>query len=115
MLQRLDFNICTGLASAMPSLMAELRKNTSLVRVHVANCAPYWVPPTPEGTARCAGGWMLEMERLGYRKRFRALIRAPKERLSPRTLWPHALARVGNLWPHALARVGKLPDVIFPI
>jgi hypothetical protein len=41
------------------------------------------------------------MERLGYRNRFHPLIRAPKEMLPPR-----------GVWPHALARVAILPDVI---
>jgi hypothetical protein len=34
---------------------------------------------------------------LGYRNRFRSLIRAPKERLPPRGVWPHLLARVATL------------------
>jgi Leucine-rich repeat (LRR) protein len=55
-LQRLDFDWCPGLASAMPLLMAGLRENTSLFRIHVANCSPSCVPPTREETARCAGG-----------------------------------------------------------
>jgi hypothetical protein len=75
-----------------------------LVSYHVANCAPSSVPPTTGDTAKCAGGWMREMERLGYRNRFRPLIRAPKERLPPR-----------GVWPHALARVATLPDVIFDV
>jgi hypothetical protein len=40
---------------------------------------------------------MQEIERLGYRNRFRLLIRAPNERLPPRGIWPHALARVAIL------------------
>jgi Ran GTPase-activating protein (RanGAP) involved in mRNA processing and transport len=103
-LQRVDFSWCTGLASAMPLLLAGLRKNTSLFRFHVPNCAPYLLPPTPEATARCAGGWMQEMERLGYRNRFLPLIRTPKEKLPPR-----------GVWPRALARVAILPDVIFQL
>jgi Ran GTPase-activating protein (RanGAP) involved in mRNA processing and transport len=102
MLQRVDFRWRTGLASAMPLLLAGLRDNTSLFRFHVADCAPSSVPPTPAETVKCAGGWMQEMERLGYRNRFRPLIRAPKERLPPL-----------GVWPHALARVAILPDVIF--
>jgi hypothetical protein len=101
-LQGLDLSWCRGLASAMPLLLIGLRKNTSLFRFHVAGCAPSEVPPTPEDTARCAGGWMQEMERLGYRNRFLPLIRAPQEIPPP----PGA-------WPHALARVATLPDVIF--
>jgi hypothetical protein len=62
------------------------------------------VPPSPEETSRFAGGWMQEMERLGYRDRFLPLIRAPKERFPPR-----------GVWPRALARIAKLPDVIFEV
>jgi hypothetical protein len=47
---------------------------------------------------------MQEMERLGYRNRFLPLLRASKERLTPR-----------GVWPHALARVAILPDVIFEV
>jgi hypothetical protein len=103
-LQRIDFKWCTGLASAMPLLLAGLRENISLFRFHVANSAPYAVPPTPDDTAKCAGGWMQEMERLGYRNRFRPMIRAPKE-------WPPPL----GVWPHALAPVAKLHDIIFEV
>jgi hypothetical protein len=42
-----------------------LSNNTSLFRFHVAGCQSYFVPPTPEGTARCNGGWIQEMERMG--------------------------------------------------
>jgi Ran GTPase-activating protein (RanGAP) involved in mRNA processing and transport len=103
-LQRIDLTWCTGLASAMPLLLTGLRKNTSLFRIHVANCAPRRAPPTPEDNARCAGGWMQDMERLGYRNRFRSLIRAPEESLPPR-----------GVWPHALARAATLHDVIFEV
>jgi Leucine-rich repeat (LRR) protein len=103
-LQRVDFSWCTGLALATPLLLAGLHKNTSLFRFHVEDCAPSSVPPTTEETVRCAGGWMQEMERLGYRNRFLSLIRAPKERLPPR-----------GVWPHALARVAILPDVLFEV
>jgi hypothetical protein len=103
-LQLVDLSWCTGLASTMPLLLAGLCKNTSMFRFHAPNCAPSSVPPTPDETARCAGGWMQEMERLGYRNRFLSLIRAPKETLPPR-----------GLWSHALARVAKLPDVIFDV
>jgi hypothetical protein len=85
-LHRLDLSWCTGLGAAMALLLAGLRKNTSLFRFHVAGCAPYQVPPTTEETARCAGGWMRILERLGYRNRFLPLIRAPKERLPSRGL-----------------------------
>jgi Ran GTPase-activating protein (RanGAP) involved in mRNA processing and transport len=91
-LQRVDFDWCTGLASVMPSLLVGLRKNTSLYRFNVAVCAPSSVPPTPQDTARC--DWMQEMEWLGYGNRFLSLLRAPKERLPPRGVWSHALARV---------------------
>jgi Ran GTPase-activating protein (RanGAP) involved in mRNA processing and transport len=103
-LQQFSFRWCTGLASAMPSLLAGLRKNTSLFRFHVADCAPSSIPPSTEERARCAGGWRQEMERLGYQNRFLPLIRAPKERLPPR-----------GVWPRALAQVAKLPDVIFDV
>jgi hypothetical protein len=103
-LQRVYFRWCTGLSSAMPSLLVGLRENTSLFRFHVAGCAPSSVPPTPEDATRCAGGWMQEMERLGYRNRFRPLIRAPEESLPPR-----------GVWTRALARVATLPDVIFEV
>jgi hypothetical protein len=103
-LQRFDFNWCTGLASVIPLLLAGLRKNTSLFRFNVANCTSSSVPPSLEDTARCAGGWMQEMDRLGYRNRFLSLIRAPKERLPPR-----------GIWPRALARVATLPDLIFEV
>jgi hypothetical protein len=100
-LQRVDFHWCRGLASAMPLLLEGLRKNTSLFRIHVAYCTSSLVPPLPHETARCAGGWVQEMERLGYRNRFRSLIRAPKE---PR-----------GVWSRALARVATLPGVIFEV
>ncbi len=103
-LQRVDLNWCPGLASAMPFLLVGLRENTSLFRFHVAGCAPCRAPPTSEEMTRCAGGWMQEMERLGYRNRFRLLIRAPEERPPPR-----------GVWPRTLARVATLPDVIFEV
>jgi Ran GTPase-activating protein (RanGAP) involved in mRNA processing and transport len=101
-LQRVDLSWCLGLASAMPLLLAGLRKNTSLFHFRVADCAPSSVPPTAEETAKCAGGWMGEMVRLGYRNCYLPLIIAPKERLPPR-----------GVWPRALSRVATLPDVIF--
>jgi hypothetical protein len=60
--------------------------------------------PTPEKTAKCSGGWIQELERLGYRNHFLPLIGAPKERLLPH-----------GVWPRALARVATLPDVIFEV
>jgi Ran GTPase-activating protein (RanGAP) involved in mRNA processing and transport len=111
-LQQVDLSWCTGLASAMPLLLAGLRKNTSLFRFHVANCAPSSVPPTPAETAKCAGGWMPEMERMGYRNRFLSLIRDPTERLPPRGIWPHALARIATL-PHIIFEVlGSQPKLV---
>jgi Ran GTPase-activating protein (RanGAP) involved in mRNA processing and transport len=103
-LQRLDLSWCHDLASAMPLLLEGLRSNTSLFRFHVAGCAPSSVPPTTAETNRCAGGWMREMERLGYRNRFRTLIRAPEERRPPR-----------GIWVQALTQVAPLPDVIFEV
>jgi hypothetical protein len=102
-LRRLDFSWCSGLTSAMPSLLAGLRKNTGLCRINVANCAPSSVPPSPEDAAKCTGDWMQEMERLGYRNGFFSLMRAPKEQRLPSR----------GVWPHALARVATLPDIIF--
>jgi hypothetical protein len=104
MLQRIDLKWCRALASAMPLLLEGLRKNTSLFRFHVTAYAPSSVPPTAEDSARCAGGWIQETERLGYRNSFLPLIRAPTERLPPR-----------GAWPRALARVARLPDVIFEV
>jgi hypothetical protein len=88
----------------MPLLLAGLRENTSLFRFHVAYCAPCSAPPSAEYNARCAGGWMQEMEHLGYRNRFRPFIRPTEERFPPR-----------GVWPRALARVATLPDVIFEV
>jgi hypothetical protein len=92
-LQRVDFYGCTDLLPAMPLLLAGLRKNTSLFRFHVTDCARYQ-----------ASGWVQKVERLGYRNCFLPLLRAPKERLPPL-----------GVWPHALARVTILPDVIFEV
>jgi Ran GTPase-activating protein (RanGAP) involved in mRNA processing and transport len=103
-LQRIDFDWGTGLRSAMPRLLVGLHKNTSLLRLHVANCAPTLAPPRPHDTAKCAGGWMQEKERLGHRNRFLLLIRSPKERPPPR-----------GVWPHALARAAAYPGVIFEV
>jgi Leucine-rich repeat (LRR) protein len=103
-LQRVDLSWCPGLVSAMPLLLEGLRKNTSLFRIHVANCAPSLVPPRANETAKCTGGWMQEMERLGYRNRFLSMLRVPKESLPAH-----------GVWPHALARVAALPDVIFEV
>ena len=90
----------------MPLLLAGLGKNTSLFRFHVADCAPFVVPPLHIYIAKFAGGWRqeTEMERVGYQNRFLPLIRAPEDRLLPRGVWPHALA-----W------VAILPNVIFEV
>jgi hypothetical protein len=69
MLQQVDLSWCTGLASAMPLLLAGLRKNTSLFHFHATGCKPNLAPTTTEETVNCAGGWMQDMERLGRRKR----------------------------------------------
>jgi hypothetical protein len=101
-LQRVDFDWSIDLCSTMPRLLTGLRKNKSLLRLHVANCAPSLAPPAPGVTARCAGGWIQEKERLGYRNRF--LLLTSIERPPLRTVWPHALARVA-----------AYPDVIFVV
>jgi Ran GTPase-activating protein (RanGAP) involved in mRNA processing and transport len=111
-LQQLGLTWCPGLASAMPSLLVGLRENTSLFRFHVAGCAPLSVPPTTEDTTRCAGGWMQEMKRLGYRNRFRNLIRAPKERLPPRGVWPRALARAATLYDVIFEVLRSKPNLV---
>jgi hypothetical protein len=103
-LQRFDLSWWSGLASAMPLLLVGLRKNTSLLHFQVTDCAPFAIPPTPEERDKNAGGWIQYMECLGYRNRLLPLIRAPKERLPPY-----------GVWPHALARVARLPDVIFEV
>jgi hypothetical protein len=103
-LQQLDFYWSEGLGSAMPLLLAKLRENKSLFRFHIIGCAPFIVPPLPEKTARCAGGWMQEVKGLGYRNRCLTLIRAPKEALAPL-----------GVWPRALARVATYPDFMFEV
>jgi hypothetical protein len=81
-----------------------LRKNTSLFRFHVDDCAPSYIPPTTEDTARYAGGWIQEMERLGCRNRFPIFILTPEATHQPR-----------GFWPLALARVATFPDIIFKV
>jgi Ran GTPase-activating protein (RanGAP) involved in mRNA processing and transport len=103
-LQRIVLSWGEGLALAMPFVLAGLRKNTSLFHFHVTGCTPDSVPPTTQDTSRCSGGWMQEMECLGYRNRFLTFICAPEETHRP-----------GGIWAHALARVAKLPDVIFEV
>jgi hypothetical protein len=101
-----EFGLClsTGLASAMPSLLAGLRKNTSLFRFHIAPSSVL----RRLNSDRYDADWIQETESLGCRNRFLslilALIRAPKETLPPL-----------GIWPHALARVAALPDVIFEV
>jgi hypothetical protein len=103
-LQRIDLTWCTGLGSAMPLLLEGLRKNTSLFRLQLTGYAPSSVPPTTEETAKCAGGWKQEIERVGYRNRFLPMIRALEESLPPL-----------GVWSRALARVATLPDVVFKL
>jgi Ran GTPase-activating protein (RanGAP) involved in mRNA processing and transport len=104
-LQRINLRWCTGLDSNMPLLLAGLRKNTNLFCFHVETSSSLSVPPlTPEETSRYNGGWVQEVERLGYRNRFLPLLRAPKESLPPL-----------GVWPRALAQVATLPDVIFKV
>jgi Leucine-rich repeat (LRR) protein len=54
MLQRVDLTCFSGIASAMPLLLAGLRKNKSLFRFHVANCTPTSFPPSTKETAKLA-------------------------------------------------------------
>jgi Ran GTPase-activating protein (RanGAP) involved in mRNA processing and transport len=105
-LQRIDLTWFPGITTSvvMPILLAGLRKNTSLFRFHVSGYAPSSNPPLTLETASCESGWMQEMEGLGYRNCFLPMVRAPKERLPPR-----------GVWPHALARVAILPDIIFEV
>jgi hypothetical protein len=104
-LQRFDLRWCEGLVSTMPLLLVGLHKNTSLFRFYVEKGSALLVPPLKlEETSRYAGGWTQELERLGRRNCFLPLLRAPKERLPPR-----------GVWPRALARVATLPDVIFEV
>jgi hypothetical protein len=97
-LQQVDLTWCRScLGHAFT--VGGIAQNTSLFRFHVTDCA-LSVPPTPE-TAKCAGGWMQEMERLGYQK--------------PLLTFGTACGRglpLGSLGSHALADVAKLPDVI---
>jgi hypothetical protein len=105
-LQRIDFSWCNGLASAMPLLLTGLRENKSLFCFHVTGCAPFSFPPDTEETARFAGGWMQEMERLGYRNRCLSLRNRCLSLI---------LAQPRGIWPHALAWVATFPDVIFEV
>jgi hypothetical protein len=95
-LQELDLTWCPNLVQAMPSLLEGLRKNTSLFRIQVAGCAPNSVSDESLERAEFTGDWIQELERVGYRNRLTALIRAPKERLPPLSVWPLVLARVNT-------------------
>jgi Ran GTPase-activating protein (RanGAP) involved in mRNA processing and transport len=103
-LQRMDLSWCTGLASAMPSVLEGLHKNTSLSRLNVSNCSPDEFPPTAEETSRCIGGWIQEMQCVGYRNSFLPLIRASVDNPAP-----------DGIWSHSLAKVATLPDVVFHV
>jgi hypothetical protein len=113
-LQQIDFLLCAGLSSAMPSLLTGLRKNTSLFCFHIEKCAPPFAPLLQEEAFRFAGGWMQEMECLGYRNRCLTLMRAPKETHRPRGA-PKDRLPPRCVWSHALAQVATLPDVIFEV
>jgi Ran GTPase-activating protein (RanGAP) involved in mRNA processing and transport len=69
-LQRVDLTYSQGLSSAIPSLLAGLRKNTSFFRFHVIGCPPSSFPPIPNASTKYAGGWMQEMERWGNETAF---------------------------------------------
>jgi Ran GTPase-activating protein (RanGAP) involved in mRNA processing and transport len=99
-LQELDFEWCEFLGSAMPSLLAGLRKNTSLFHFNLR----YFATRTPEKAARCDGSWIQERDGVGCRNRCLTLIRASKETLPPL-----------GVWPRALARVATYPDYVFEV
>jgi hypothetical protein len=106
-LKRIHFLWCQGLASAMPSLLEGLRDNTSVVQFNVTNSTVFltdqvMLPPTDQDTAKYGGGWMAEMQYLGFRNHFISMIRAPLENAPPL-----------GLWAPALAKVSMLPDVLF--
>ena len=63
---------------------------------------------------RCAGGWIQEMERLGYRNRCLALIRTPEETHQPRGIWPHALARVAAYTDNIFQVLRSKPKLVSP-
>jgi Ran GTPase-activating protein (RanGAP) involved in mRNA processing and transport len=103
-LQRIGFSWRPGLAAAMPSLMEGLRKNTSLVQVDVVGCSPLVFPLTVGNMNQFAGDWMQEIQYLGYRNRFRPLVRASLGTGPPLGLLSHALAKVAS-FPDALLYV----------
>jgi Ran GTPase-activating protein (RanGAP) involved in mRNA processing and transport len=113
-LQQVDFSWGTGLASAMPLLLAGLRKNTSLFCFHIEKFASYLVRTTREASARCAGSWMQEMKGLGYRNRCLNLIRTPEETHQPRGIWPHALARVAAYPDDVFEALRAKPELVSP-
>jgi hypothetical protein len=106
-LKRIHFQWCPGLISTMPSLLEGLRANTSVIHFDIARSFhtlmddPYF-PLTDIDTSKYSGGWMMEMQYLGFRNRFMSMIRPPLETAPPL-----------GLWAPALAKVSKIPDVIF--
>jgi hypothetical protein len=113
-LQRIDFSWCTGLASAMPLVLAGLRENTSLFRFHVTGCAPFSFSRTRKEMKRCARGSMQEMERFGYRNQCLSLIRTPEETHQPCGIWPHALARVAPYAEDIFQMLHSKPKLLSP-
>jgi hypothetical protein len=100
-LQRIGLSWRGGIASAMPSLIKGLRKNTSLVQVDIVGCSPLIFPLTAANINTHSGDWMQEVQYLGYRNRFRPLVRASVDTAPPLALWSLALAKVAAL-PDAL-------------
>jgi hypothetical protein len=106
-LKRIHFRWSPGLLSAMPSLLEGLRDNTSVVQFNITKSTKYTLddtsfPLTDQNTAKYSGGWMMEMQYLGFRNRFSPMIRAPLETAPPL-----------GFWAPALARVSMLPGVLF--
>jgi hypothetical protein len=107
-LKRIHFRWCPGLLSAMPSLLEGLRDNTSVVQFNITKSTKFTLddtsfPLTDQNTAKYSGGWMMEMQYLGFRNHFISMIRAPLESAPPLSFWAPALA----------TRVSILPDVLF--
>jgi hypothetical protein len=86
----------------MPSLIKGLRKNTSLVQVDIVGCSPLIFPLTAANMNEFAGGWMQEVQAVGYRNRFRPLVCASVDTAPPL-----------GLWSPALSKVAALPDALF--
>lgn len=101
-LQRLGVSWRGGIASAMPSLIKGLRKNTSLVQVDIVGCSPLIFPLSATNMNQFVGDWMQEIQSLGYRNRFRPLVRASVDAAPPL-----------GLWSYALTKVAALPDALF--